>query len=87
MRPVRGMQVAIVSAGPAHALYFSCYEFLKETFTSKFGINSHLAHGKFSLFIHLFYAPDIRVKKLDNNWILNKAFLIIEEFTCFISQL
>lgn len=44
-RPVRGMQIAIVSAGPAHALYFSCYEFLKEVLTSGFGVNNHIAHG------------------------------------------
>jgi solute carrier family 25 iron transporter 28/37 len=28
-RPVRGMSVVAVGAGPAHALYFSCYEFIK----------------------------------------------------------
>jgi len=25
-RPVRGMHIVAIAAGPAHALYFSCYE-------------------------------------------------------------
>lgn len=29
LRPVRGMGVVALGAGPAHALYFSCYEFIK----------------------------------------------------------
>lgn len=32
-RPVRGMGVVAFGAGPAHALYFSCYEFVKNTFS------------------------------------------------------
>lgn len=28
-RPVRGMSVVAFGAGPAHALYFSCYEKVK----------------------------------------------------------
>ncbi|KAK5644490.1 hypothetical protein RI129_005790 [Pyrocoelia pectoralis] len=32
-RPVRGMPAVIVGAGPAHAFYFSSYEYLKETMT------------------------------------------------------
>jgi len=31
LRPVRGMGVVAYGAGPAHALYFSCYEFIKNT--------------------------------------------------------
>lgn len=30
-RPVRGMSAMVVGAGPSHALYFSSYEFLKDT--------------------------------------------------------
>ncbi|KAF2899967.1 hypothetical protein ILUMI_06219 [Ignelater luminosus] len=30
-RPVRGMPAMIVGAGPAHAFYFSSYEYLKDT--------------------------------------------------------
>lgn len=29
LRPIRGMSAMVVGAGPAHALYFSCYEFVK----------------------------------------------------------
>lgn len=32
-RPVRGMGVVAFGAGPAHALYFSCYEFMKTNFS------------------------------------------------------
>lgn len=30
LRPIRGMGAMVAGAGPAHALYFSCYEFLKD---------------------------------------------------------
>ncbi|XP_015513560.1 mitoferrin-1 isoform X1 [Neodiprion pinetum] len=30
LRPIRGMGAVVVGAGPAHALYFSCYEWLKD---------------------------------------------------------
>lgn len=33
LRPVRGMGVVAFGAGPAHALYFSCYEFMKNNFS------------------------------------------------------
>ncbi len=33
LRPVRGMGVVALGAGPAHALYFSCYEFFKNNFS------------------------------------------------------
>lgn len=33
LRPVRGMSVVAFGAGPAHALYFSCYEFIKNNFS------------------------------------------------------
>ncbi|XP_060528569.1 mitoferrin-1 [Cylas formicarius] len=32
LRPIRGMSAMVLGAGPSHALYFSSYEFLKETF-------------------------------------------------------
>ncbi|XP_043797498.1 mitoferrin-1-like [Apis laboriosa] len=32
LRPIRGMSAMVVGAGPAHALYFSCYEFIKNKF-------------------------------------------------------
>lgn len=44
-RPVRGMSVVAFGAGPAHALYFSCYEKIKENLSgdSKIGEN-HIAN-------------------------------------------
>ncbi|XP_023019267.1 mitochondrial iron transporter mitoferrin [Leptinotarsa decemlineata] len=33
LRPVRGMSAMVVGAGPSHALYFSSYEYLKNTLT------------------------------------------------------
>ncbi|XP_046686442.1 mitoferrin-1-like isoform X2 [Homalodisca vitripennis] len=45
LRPVRGMGAVVMGAGPAHALYFSCYEYLKENMTHR-GLNNHLAYGK-----------------------------------------
>lgn len=34
LRPIRGMSVMVAGAGPAHALYFSCYEFIKNKLLS-----------------------------------------------------
>ncbi|XP_059910842.1 mitoferrin-1 isoform X3 [Gadus macrocephalus] len=46
-RPLRGLNITMLGAGPAHALYFACYEqakhSLSHTFQSKG--NSHLANG------------------------------------------
>ncbi|KAM8841778.1 mitoferrin-2-like [Synchiropus picturatus] len=42
-RPIRGVGVLAVGAGPAHALYFACYEKIK--FSLSDGANSHLANG------------------------------------------
>lgn len=33
-RPIRGISAMVVGAGPAHALYFSCYEFIKNKLVS-----------------------------------------------------
>jgi len=32
-RPIQGVQAMAAGAGPAHAMYFACYEYLKETLT------------------------------------------------------
>ncbi|XP_031834020.1 mitoferrin-2 isoform X2 [Nomia melanderi] len=34
LRPIRGMSAMVVGAGPAHALYFSCYEFIRNKILS-----------------------------------------------------
>ncbi|KAJ8404920.1 hypothetical protein AAFF_G00333070 [Aldrovandia affinis] len=46
-RPMRGLNVTATGAGPAHALYFACYEKLKKTLGDAIhpGANSHLANG------------------------------------------
>ncbi|XP_044293219.1 mitoferrin-1 isoform X3 [Varanus komodoensis] len=46
-RPLRGINVTVIGAGPAHALYFACYEKMKRTFSDILHHrgNSHLANG------------------------------------------
>ncbi|XP_076194958.1 mitoferrin-2 [Aptenodytes patagonicus] len=46
-RPMRGMNITATGAGPAHALYFACYEKLKKTLSDVIhaGGNSHVANG------------------------------------------
>ncbi|XP_055975135.1 mitoferrin-1 isoform X1 [Sorex fumeus] len=46
-RPLRGLNVMVMGAGPAHAMYFACYENMKRTFNAVFHHqgNSHLANG------------------------------------------
>lgn len=57
-RPMRGLNATAVGAGPAHALYFACYEKLKRTLSDVIhpGANSHLANGitKYA-FAHIIY--------------------------------
>uniref|UniRef100_A0A8C3QYF8 Mitoferrin-1 n=1 Tax=Cyanoderma ruficeps TaxID=181631 RepID=A0A8C3QYF8_9PASS len=45
-RPLRGINVTVLGAGPAHALYFACYEKIKKSLSDVFqqGGNSHLAN-------------------------------------------
>lgn len=40
-RPVRGMSAVMIGAGPAHALYFSCYERIKEVMLPKVPTGYH----------------------------------------------
>ncbi|CAN9510760.1 unnamed protein product [Ophioblennius macclurei] len=46
-RPIRGVNVLAVGAGPAHALYFACYEKIKFSLNDAIqpGTNSHFANG------------------------------------------
>ena len=41
---LRGVNAVIYGAGPAHAMYFACYEKLKKTL-SRTDHSNHLAHG------------------------------------------
>ncbi|XP_049778911.1 mitoferrin-1 [Schistocerca cancellata] len=45
LRPVRGMSAVVMGAGPAHALYFSSYEYVKKSLTQALPFNSHVAVG------------------------------------------
>ncbi|XP_077456105.1 mitoferrin-1 [Stigmatopora argus] len=46
-RPLRGLNITVVGAAPAHALYFACYERVKRSLGDVIqgGGNSHLANG------------------------------------------
>ncbi|XP_040899044.1 mitoferrin-1 [Toxotes jaculatrix] len=46
-RPLRGLNITMMGAGPAHALYFACYERVKRSLSDVIqnGGNSHLANG------------------------------------------
>lgn len=44
-RPFKGVQIVFMGAGPAHALYFATYEFLKEIYSDRMQINGTLASG------------------------------------------
>ncbi|NXD60611.1 MFRN1 protein, partial [Corvus moneduloides] len=57
-RPLRGINVTVLGAGPAHAMYFACYEKMKKSLSDIFqqGGNSHLANGIFGVF-HLKKKP------------------------------
>ncbi|XP_070982133.1 mitoferrin-2A-like isoform X3 [Oncorhynchus clarkii lewisi] len=50
-RPMRGLNATAVGAGPAHALYFACYEKLKKSLGDIIhpGANSHLANGQLTV--------------------------------------
>ena len=46
-RMVRGMGPVVCGAGPAHALYFSCYEAVKDNLTQRNRmLNNHVAYCK-----------------------------------------
>lgn len=63
LRPIKGVSVVFVSAGPAHALYYSCYERMKMILsgTTISYDQTHLSHGNvgihliiFNIFFHSF---------------------------------
>ncbi|KAI1904980.1 hypothetical protein AGOR_G00011250 [Albula goreensis] len=47
LTPLRGLNVTMLGAGPAHAVYFACYERVKYILSNVFqgGGNSHIANG------------------------------------------
>lgn len=57
LRPIRGMGAMVLGAGPSHAIYFSSYEFLKESFkemvpSSRYHTLCYGAAGCFSTLLH-----------------------------------
>ena len=42
---LRGINAVVYGAGPAHAMYFACYEKVKKTLSTS-GKSNHLVHGK-----------------------------------------
>lgn len=45
-QPFKGMSVMVIGAGPAHAMYFACYEKMKRTFSgTKDGSGAPVAQG------------------------------------------
>ncbi|XP_034004532.1 mitoferrin-1 [Trematomus bernacchii] len=47
LRPLRGLNITMIGAGPAHAIYFACYERVKRSLSDVMQSkgNSHLANG------------------------------------------
>uniref|UniRef100_A0A5F8G8T5 Mitoferrin-1 n=1 Tax=Monodelphis domestica TaxID=13616 RepID=A0A5F8G8T5_MONDO len=52
-RPLRGINVMVMGAGPAHAMYFACYENMKRILNEVLHRrgNSHLANGILKAFV------------------------------------
>lgn len=47
LRPMRGIGAVVLGAGPAHALYFSSYEYLRDAIAQHSILNTTLSSGKF----------------------------------------
>lgn len=60
-RPLRGLNITMLGAGPAHALYFACYERVKRSLSDVIqnGRNSHLANGICLHFSQLLFSHSI----------------------------
>ncbi|XP_033219867.1 mitoferrin-1-like [Belonocnema kinseyi] len=75
-RPIRGIGVMVAGAGPAHALYFSCYEFLKnKMLSSKFP----------SQFNHLIYGASGCVATLLHDGVMNPAEVVKQRLQMYNS--
>ena len=76
---VRGINALVVGAGPAHALYFACYEKLKRVFSGGRHSN-HIANGKYVELVQvtnkvmelcLFSATKVLMGKYEKKKLLN----------------
>lgn len=78
-RPIRGVNVLAVGAGPAHALYFACYEKIKFSLSDAIhpGTNSHFANGKRHLNTYIYiksfflWFSNIIVAAIDSEYKIN----------------
>ncbi|XP_015585425.1 mitoferrin-2 isoform X2 [Cephus cinctus] len=75
-RPIRGMGAVVVGAGPAHALYFSCYEFLKNKM-----MNQRLP----SQFNHLVYGAAGCVATVLHDGVMNPAEVVKQRLQMYNS--
>ena len=64
-RTLRGIDAMILGAGPAHAMYFACYEQLK-FMLSRSGKGNHIAHGELAISLNFVFnfSPINRLKCL-----------------------
>lgn len=77
-RPLRGLNATAVGAGPAHALYFACYEKLKKTLSDVIhpGANSHLANGTIkhtNTHVNSVYVLDLNLYRSALNGLLRRS--------------
>lgn len=49
LRPMRGISAVMLGAGPAHALYFSSYEYLRDVVARHSSLNSTLSSGELKI--------------------------------------
>lgn len=55
--PLRGVGAVVIGAGPAHAMYFSSYEFSKEAL-AKVSTNNHINYSESLLRFYSFLNPN-----------------------------
>lgn len=76
LRPIRGVGAMVAGAGPAHALYFSCYEFLKDKFMSS------KPHSQFN---HLVYGAAGCVSTILHDGVMNPAEVVKQRLQMYNS--
>ncbi|XP_043269387.1 mitoferrin-1-like [Venturia canescens] len=76
LRPIRGIGTMVTGAGPAHALYFSCYEYLK---------NKMISTKTPSQFNHLVYGAAGCVATLLHDGVMNPAEVVKQRLQMYNS--
>lgn len=54
-RPMRGITAVVLGAGPAHALYFSSYEYMRDIIAQHSVLNTTLSSGKREICNNIFF--------------------------------